>query len=158
MDKRSLRGFATGIIFALGILGTFYYSFLPKETTSFSNQAAKVQVEKNGYVVMKKNEYTALKNKASLTKSKSVTGKKGTSETKTEESAKKESSYRLEIKSGMNTEDIVHELAVQKIIENEKEFAFYLTQHHYESKVQLGSFEVTSGMDYEKIARIITKQ
>lgn len=165
MNSRGVRAFALGIFFTASVIGSYYFNINKVETVP----SAKKQLEDKGYIVLSPNEYKMLKNtgnqknRQTASAQKIVPHKKApatTSQSSSKPSAanKKVYTFQLEVKAGMNTEEIVHLLAVQKIIANEHEFGQFLIDHNYQSKLQLGTFELTSDMSYDQMAKIITKQ
>lgn len=60
MNKCSLKGFSLGMIFTVGMIGTYYYFFDQPDQKSFNDVTAKKQLEKLGYTVLTANEYKKL--------------------------------------------------------------------------------------------------
>ncbi|MGJ9456975.1 hypothetical protein [Oceanobacillus sp. CF4.6] len=65
-------------------------------------------------------------------------------------------SYTLTISPGMASSDISSLLAEYQIIENASEFNSYLDEHEYSLKVQIGSYDLSSGMSFYQIAEKIS--
>ncbi|GEL77330.1 hypothetical protein [Tenuibacillus multivorans] len=64
--------------------------------------------------------------------------------------------FTLIIESGMTSIDIANELAEADIISNADEFNQFLEQNRYSRDIQLGEYDLTSQLNYEEIAHIIT--
>lgn len=65
--------------------------------------------------------------------------------------------YTLNIKDGMPSSDIGNLLEENNIIDDGREFNFFLIDEGYDEGVQLGKFKVTSDMDFEELAEAITR-
>jgi hypothetical protein len=156
MNKQGIRAFSLGIIFTVSVIGSYYFYFNNQSGPSNFSQT-KSLLEKKGYTVLTKTEYQKLneKNKQPQKQTKVQFKNQHNNQTTTQENDNK--TYHLQVIAGMSSGEIANLLAEQKIIENAGEFQQYLTNHHYETKVQLGSYDLTNKMDYEQIAKIITK-
>ncbi|MDP4085218.1 MAG: aminodeoxychorismate lyase [Bacillota bacterium] len=161
MNKRGLRAFSFGIIFTISMLGSYYYTFNKQPVNQLNQKNAKALLQKNGYVILSESEFSKIKkntvpNKAVPKRSETQNSKKQ-QVTPPPNPTTSNVTYRLQVVSGMTSEEIAHILAEQKIIENEREFQSYLITHNYHTKVQLGSYDLTNKMDYSQIAKTITK-
>lgn len=168
MNKRTVRAFSLGILLAVILLW-----FGRNEQLTLNLTDAKEKVENEGFIVITKEEYDELAGQSvneddSQPPTEGQTDKETDTDTaKEEETApqeeqpdKDESSiihFTLEIESGMNSEQISSILEQIKIIDDANNFEQYLTDHHYNTKVQIGNFELNSEMTYEEISKIITK-
>ncbi len=65
--------------------------------------------------------------------------------------------FTFTIESGMYSEAVTKMLVQGGIIKNETEFNLFLETTGYEEKIQTGVYTVNSGMTYEEIAKIISK-
>lgn len=157
MNKQGIRAFSFGIIFTISIIGSYYFYFNQPSKSQIKLSSAKQLLQKNGYVILSKKEYKKVINKQASESAKSGGLKIQKSPTQTSDNVPSVRTFHLQIVSGMTSEDIGHILAVQKIIENEGEFQQYLISHQYHTKIQLGSYDLTNKMDYEQIAKTITK-
>lgn len=162
MNKHALRGFSFGMIFAVSMIGTYFYYFEKPNHKKVDVISAKNQLQKHGYIVLTDDEYKKTE--------KMLADKKSSS---TENQAKKEvvnqssdtslnnnmdeKKYHLNVVSGMGSNEIAKLLAEQKMIDNEKEFDQFLITHHYQTKIQLGIYELSNKMSYQQIADLITK-
>lgn len=167
MNKRNVRSFAFGILFAAVLLGASTVFFDAKQ--SMDIEEAKKTVEKEGYMVVSKKDYEKLvaeqpkeeeKNKVEEQEQgeDKVSPKEEASDEEIEKEEKSEIiSYQLEIVSGMNTEEISSTLEKANIIDDEQSFEQFLIEHEYNKKVQVGTFELNNQMSYEEISKIITK-
>lgn len=152
MNKRSVRAFSLGILFAALLL---FINGLGKET-DVSAKKAKEVLTNEGFVVISKKDYDMLS--AAQTKEVPEITEEQKVETKVPEKEEvKVIHFALEIKSGMSTEEISAKLKQANVIDNENNFKQFLIDNGYHTKVQVGTFELNSSMDFEKIAKTITK-
>lgn len=155
MNKQGIRAFSLGMIVAICLLGTYYYYFAQENLKIVDAQSAKSLLQKSGFIVLSSDEYKKLQTAQSNKNEKS-----STNQTKNNNFNKNQSTtvtYHLKVAPGMNLSEIASLLVQEKIIDNNVEFTQYLTVHHDDSKIQLGSYTLTNKMDYEQIAKIITK-
>lgn len=166
MNRRGFRAFSFGIIFAVSIMGSYYYGMDGGQAKS-SELSSKKQLEDKGYIILTPAEYTKLQEQKELKKTPDTEETKKVEEveenTKTEkvpnqpQEEKKVITYSLEIKSGMNSSEIAKLLAEQNIVANEDEFDQFLIANNYQTKIQLGIFVLNNEMSYEEISKILTK-
>lgn len=83
--------------------------------------------------------------------------KKSETKNKQEKKKAKPKTYTIEIKSGMPTSEIGDMLAAKGIIKDAGKFNKYMEKEGYETRVQLGKFKISTGMDYHQIAEAITR-
>jgi homospermidine synthase len=168
MNKRTVRAFSLGILLAVILLG-----FGRNGQSTLNLTDAKEKVEDEGFIVITKEEYDKLAGQSvneedSQPPAEGQADKETETDTEKEEEtapqeeqpAKDESSiihFTLEIESGMNSEQIAVILEQKKVIDDSDSFEQYLLDHDYNTKVQIGSFDLTSEMSYEEISKIITK-
>jgi len=76
---------------------------------------------------------------------------------KNEEEEESIEKYTLHIKDGMPSSEIGDLLEENNIIDDGSKFNKFLTDEGYDVGVQLGKFKVTSDMNFEDIAKAITK-
>lgn len=79
------------------------------------------------------------------------------SEKAEKEEEKKKTSYTLKIEEGMASSDISSVLENNDIIDDAGEFNEYLIDNDYHLKVQIGEYELTTGMSHYEVAEAITK-
>jgi negative regulator of genetic competence, sporulation and motility len=79
------------------------------------------------------------------------------SEKAEKEEEKEKTSYTLKIKEGMASSDISSVLENNDIIDDAGEFNEYLIDNDYHLKVQIGEYELTTGMSHYEVAEAITK-
>lgn len=153
MNKRSIRSFAFGIFFAVSFIGASTHIFEEKSETTVKE--AKALLKKEGFITISEEEYENLKAK----KEEAVEEPKDKVEPPTQEQETENlaTQYELEIVSGMNTSEIARILEEAHIIDDEQDFEQFLIEHDYNTKVQIGVFDLDSEMDYEEIAKKITK-
>lgn len=63
----------------------------------------------------------------------------------------------ITIEDGVRSPDVAVSLAEANIIDDAKKFNDFLKEKGYASKIQLGTYEIDPAMDYDTIAKIITK-
>lgn len=157
MNKRNIRAFSFGIIFAVSLLGSYHFYF---DSDRFSEKDAKHFLKDRGYKVLTNEEFNKLTKTVQEKETKGsrpVKEKPSDDEEKSGDSGDPVIIYRLEVKSGMNSEEIAIQLAANKIIADQKDFEQFLESNGYNTKIQLGIFELTNKMSHEEIANIITK-
>ncbi|WP_433743157.1 hypothetical protein [Falsibacillus pallidus] len=153
MDKRTTRSFSAGIIFA--ILAIFIImEFFPSAVKTDGAEVKNSMKESDSWV--KKDTYDTLLKENSELKTELKALKDGSKESKND-AAKVITKYRLVIHSGMTTADISSELEKAGIVKNGDELNDYLIVHKYGQILQIGEYDLTSDMDDEQIAKIITK-
>ncbi|WP_042223448.1 MltG/YceG/YrrL family protein [Oceanobacillus manasiensis] len=74
-----------------------------------------------------------------------------------EEEEEENTSYTLSIKEGMASSDISSVLEKNKIIKDAGNFNEYLIDNDYHLKVQIGEYELKTGMSQYEVAEAITK-
>lgn len=80
-----------------------------------------------------------------------------TTETPTTEATPTVKEFTFTVERGMFSEAVTRLLVQGGIITNEAEFNQYLSDTGYDEKIQTGVFTVNSGMSYEEIAKILSK-
>lgn len=156
MNKRTAQAFALGLIFAAIFLWAGSSVIAKKEPEKEVGVTdAKKILEEKGYKVLSSGEYAKLNEK----KAEVVKEEKPKEEAPAEkaEEVKEEKKFTLIIASGMSPGDVATMLASQGIIDDETKFERFLIDQGYHTKVQIGKYELTSGLDYHQIAKIITK-
>lgn len=159
MNKRSVRSFALGILFAVMILsGSYIWIDLDESPTL---EEAKRLVEEEGLVIITEEEYDSLSSTPSPPDDTADEKEEPVHEEPAEEEQADSNQtiieYELEIQAGMNSSDIAETLFREKVIDDEHDFEQYLIDHDYNRRMQIGSFTLTNDMSYEQIAKIITK-
>ncbi|MEH7885501.1 hypothetical protein V7654_14405 [Bacillus sp. JJ1609] len=157
MNKRTAQAFALGILFSAIFLWAGSSVIADKGTeqkVTVSN--AKQLLETNGYKVMDNNEFAKLNEKKTAAKEEKTKAKAPAEKAKTEE-VKEEKKFTLVIAGGMTPGDVAVMLKSQGIIDDEDKFERFLIDKGYHMKVQIGRYELTGGMDYDQIAKVITK-
>ncbi|ESU30661.1 hypothetical protein G3A_21285 [Bacillus sp. 17376] len=156
MNKRTAQAFALGLIFAAIFLWAGSSVIAEKEPEMKVNVSdAKKILEEKGYKVLSSSEFAKLNEK----KAEVVKEEKPKEEVPAEkvEEVKEEQKFTLIIASGMSPGDVATMLASQGIIDDESKFERFLIDQGYHTKVQIGKYELKSGLDYHQIAKIITK-
>ncbi|MBP2241625.1 cell division protein YceG involved in septum cleavage [Cytobacillus eiseniae] len=157
MNKRNTRAFAFGIFVAVCIIGGFFFQIEKKPANDISNEKAKKFLEEKGFTVLSTAEYEQMKKTITEHEKMEKSAQDSLQEPEEVPSVNKVISYQLEINSGMYSHDIATLLAEKQIIDDSTQFETYLEEHGYSTKIQLGSFNLTSEMSYKEIAKLITK-
>lgn len=160
MYKGNVRSFAFGILFSVSLIGTSFFIFEEKPDTTI--QEAKAILKEEGFITLSKEEYENLEKKntektAEVEEKAEKVKQEDEPPTEEEETEKDDTPFQLEIVSGMNTEEISSILEVANIIEDKNDFEQFLIDHDFNTKVQVGVFELNNSMGYEEIAKTITK-
>jgi CRISPR/Cas system-associated protein endoribonuclease Cas2 len=150
MNKHILRAFSVGMIFTVSASAAYDFHFAKKEPQKITVSAAKQILNNEGYVVLKKAEYKKIIKKPAIQKTEETNINSDTPN-------KDEINYQLSIEKGMSSSQISALLAAAKIIDDNKAFAEYLISNNYQTKIQLGTYNLTNKMGYEQIAKMITK-
>ncbi|AST92556.1 hypothetical protein ACWE42_02165 [Sutcliffiella cohnii] len=175
--NNSIRAFAIGILFATGVTGCAYAFEGSKEVVIEEGQVLSY-AEENSLVVLSKEEYdqllpqlddlkdeTTAKESTEPEEDKSVE-EEVTKEEKIEEEEKEEpkeekkeepKTYTLTIREGMLLHEATKELENAGIIDNAFSFNQYLEKNDKSKLVQIGTFELTTGLSYREVTAIITK-
>ena len=167
MNKRSVRSFASGLILAITLIGSFYFAHNDSKPTMEVDEATSF-LENEGYIVLKESEYNTLKDKAPIQNDKKQPENKKPIQENTEvkvetvpptaDTTDSIINFQLEVESGMTSSEIAAKLAQNKIVKDEEDFAKYLIKNDYQTDIQLGSYSLTNRMSYDQIAKMITKK
>lgn len=160
MNKRTTRGFAFGIIFAVFVLTIFSYTKGALKEKTISTKEAKAILETKGYTVLNKDEYQRLNNTAKSAKqamSKDNPTSKENPQNKPGKQEPTKITYILNISEGMSPEEIATLLEKDQIIKDRNKLEQYINSHQLSTKVQVGTYRLTNDMTFEEIAKIITK-
>lgn len=159
MNKGGIRSFSLGILFAVSIIGAYYYFFDKQIPKQFDAGNAKALLQQKGYVILTANEYDKLSQKGMSSQPNKVKGP--ASQLKKSNAGQSnptmETSYQLKVLPGMNPSEIAQLLYDHHVINNEKEFETFLTSHKLETKIRVGVYNLTNNMDDAQIADILTK-
>jgi beta-lactam-binding protein with PASTA domain len=153
MNKRTAQAFALGIFFSAIFLwagSSVIADKKPEQKETVSD--AKQLLESKGFKVMDDQEYAKINEKKESAEEKEVP-----KEEKVIEEVKEEKKFTLVIAGGMSPWDVAVMLKSQGIIDDESKFERFLIDKGYHTKVQIGQYELTSGLDYTQIAKVITK-
>lgn len=154
MNKRNLRAFAFGVFFTVCLIGAFYFSNEYDRSAEISVNQAQDYLKQKGYIILTKEQHLQLLSDKETANQKKESIKQAPSPLN---SAKQEFIFILDIKSGMVSHDIANILHDKKIIDDAKQFESFLEENGFSKRIQLGSFEVKSGMSFAQIAKVITK-
>ena len=87
-----------------------------------------------------------------------TTTEKATKEAVTTEKSDTSTKTTVTVTGGMSSETISSALSNAGVVDDATKFNSYLVANGYDMKLETGSFEFTSGMSYEEIARILTQK
>lgn len=152
MNKRTAQAFALGILFSALFLwagSSVIADKKPEQKETVSE--AKKHLESKGYKVLDNQEFAKLNEKKEAVEEKAV------KEVPKEEKVEEKKKFTLVIAGGMSPWDVAVMLKSQGIIDDESKFERFLIDNGYHTKVQIGQYELTTGMDYTQIAKVITK-
>ncbi|MFS0861561.1 hypothetical protein [Fredinandcohnia sp. 179-A 10B2 NHS] len=147
MDKLLLRGIAVGIILSTIIYGYFYY--FEKGEPVISETQVNDYLEEKGYVSLSKEKYSEL-----LQEETDINENQKVNEPLSEP-IKKEITYSLSIEPGMNSNQIAEVLENEEIIQNSSDLNTYLIENGLNTKIQIGTYELSNLMDVSEIVKII---
>ena len=175
--KYFVRGFGIGIIFGALIMLAAY---LTSGKGSLSDEEVMKRAQELGMV--KKSEYVldsevtseettteAVTTEAPVTTEKATeaatTEAPGTTEKATEaatteaattEQTDAKTKATITVSGGMSSETISSLLENAGLVDSASKFNSFLVQNGYDKKLETGSFDISGGMTYEEIARILT--
>ncbi|WP_239421752.1 endolytic transglycosylase MltG [Bacillus sp. CGMCC 1.16541] len=154
MDRSTIRAFSVGLLLATSVLGIVYYTGDRNQeyNRTFSLQQAKQLLQNEGYVTVQTAEYNQLLQLKRAEQEESTLPIKKESKDKATIVHKE-----IVIKPGMTSIDIASQLLESEIIKNSTEFNAYLTKRDLTTKIQLGTYTLSSDMTHEEIAAILTK-
>jgi hypothetical protein len=158
MNKATLQAFSAGIIFATTILSGSYYINHSNKEMAFTTSDAKKMLEAQGYSISKGTSETRSGETNTTMEPNSVTKQTiVTQSPKQEETPQKEMPYILQVKSNMTAGQIAAVLEEEQIIDSAITFKNYMKNKQLTRKVQIGEYPISSDMDYEEIAQLITQ-
>ena len=170
--KYFVRGLGIGIIFGALIMLAAY---LTSGKGSLSDEEVMKRAQELGMV--KKSEYVldsevtseettteAVTTEASVATEKATeeaateaaTTEKATTEAATTEQTDAKTKATITVSGGMSSETISSLLENAGLVDSASKFNSFLVQNGYDKKLETGSFDISGGMTYEEIARILT--
>lgn len=165
MNRTNVQAFAFGIALTTAIF--FVYSLFNQTFDASKNIK---ELEENNYKVLTIGEYETLlttidsyekeKEKEEATnqekndKSQENDNKKQNSKT---QKNKVDKTVTINITEGMVLETIASELSRLGVIDDQRSFINYFLKNDLDRGIQLGSYEIKSGMSYQEIADLITR-
>lgn len=170
--KYFIRGLGIGIIFGALIMLTAY---LTSGKGSLSDEEVIKRAQELGMV--KKSEYVldsevtseeatteAVTTETPATTEKATeaaateaaTTEKATTEAATTEQTDTKTKATITVSGGMSSETISALLENAGLVDSASKFNSFLVQNGYDKKLETGSFDISCGMSYEEIARILT--
>ncbi|MDZ5470989.1 hypothetical protein SM124_04400 (plasmid) [Bacillus sp. 31A1R] len=166
MNRSTLRAFSLGILLSTSLIGVYYYSSNSSNQEPLSEKEAITTLTKAGYKVLSADEYAQLEKvqeqqEETKKEETETTDKTDKQNNKKEKETKKEIQiekiYTLEIKRGMTADEISSKLKKANIIDDAIEFELFLVDEDYATRLQLGTYQISSMMSFEEIGRTITK-
>ena len=85
-----------------------------------------------------------------------ATTEKATTEAATTEQTDTKTKATITVSGGMSSETISSLLENAGLVDSASKFNSFLVQNGYDKKLETGSFDISGGMTYEEIARILT--
>lgn len=85
-----------------------------------------------------------------------TTTEKATTEAATTEQTDAKTKATITVSGGMSSETISSLLENAGLVDSASKFNSFLVQNGYDKKLETGSFDISGGMTYEEIARILT--
>ncbi|WP_026569945.1 MULTISPECIES: endolytic transglycosylase MltG [Sediminibacillus] len=157
--KQPIRAFALGLLSAVFVLGVSYYIEGKPTETKQSNAEMPAsemvnKLEAEGYVVKTLDE---IQTEQSKDDEQAGPADEEDEEKTEEQEGKTPASIDLQIKPGMNTEEIIDTLYKAGIVEDRQSFTDYLTDQNYSTAIQTGEFHIEEDMSYQEIAETITR-
>ncbi len=163
MTSKSIRTFATGLLVATSIFGVVYFSG-PNETKTaekISEKEMKSVLTSAGYVIHTKDEWNKQLSAVKDAKKKAAkAGSKDNKQTQTDPAPTEKVVNRimLTVSDGMTSIDVGNALVQGHIIEiSAFDFTKLVESKGVENKLQLGTYEVQSGMTTDEIIAAIFK-
>ncbi|RCW65366.1 endolytic transglycosylase MltG [Saliterribacillus persicus] len=155
--KHSIRLFSLGILVATAILATVY--FIEEEPTEIVEQESYTQsemitmLENDGYYI-----YTEERVLESEIDTQEPLEDEEQDETETIEDSNENTveTITITIEAGTSVNAVADTLFDEGLISNQDDFISFLAENEYGTKIQIGEFELHTGMDQEQIARTIT--
>lgn len=160
MTKRGLQGVATGLLLATAIFAYLYFFQVGDEEErqqneeipqlSLSSEEMKTLLEKQGFVILAEEEYDLL-----------LRAKDTENEQEDETVVAEEETIHysiVTIERGMSGTAVAKKLEQHKIIEDYQSFVDYIIENEVSHKIEIGTYELHSGMDFEEIVTMITKK
>ncbi len=181
--RTTLRSFSLGLLTTAIVLGIIYtQSSGSTEKTDLTIEDASTFLENEGFHVVTKTEWTDLNeqlnsnqqeenNTQQQEKQTESNGEKQATEDqeqteekpeqqqteeKQQEEKKEAQPVEIEIVSGMTTYDVADLLIDEKVIKDKMEFITYLEDNDYAKYIQIGTFQLKSGMSLYEIAEVLT--
>lgn len=184
MDKKSfIRGFGTGVLFATLILGisclirtsdsavirrakALGMGYIVEDDSLFSAEAStegavSADGQKGSSKAKKTNKPVQTPESTETVKKKEdISDKKDTLDKEKEKMEKEFQDARKEftIQAGEWSSQVSRRLEEMDLISDAEEFDAYLEKNGYSDEIRAGTFEISSGADFDEIARTITSK
>ncbi len=152
MTKYSIKNICLGIGIGLIIASVANLGAVPK---SMSVEELKKEAQKHNLIVMDAKELIQ-KQPETKTPETAPVEKSPTAETSPEAQGEAKKQVQITIKSGATSESIAQLLLDGELIDNKQDFLARLKELKKESKVQIGTFNITKGSSVDQIIDSIT--
>lgn len=188
MDKKSfIRGFGTGVLFATLILGisclirtsdsavirrakALGMGYVVEDDPLFSSDKTSTEgaVSADGQKKTKNSSKAKKTNKPTqppestetVKKKEDISDQKDTLDKEKEKMEKEfqDASKEFTIRAGEWSSEVSRRLEEMNLISDAEEFDAYLEKNGYSDEIRAGTFEISSGADFDEIARTITSR
>nr|WP_275580403.1 endolytic transglycosylase MltG [Metabacillus iocasae] len=123
----------------------------PDDKSVSSVQHAQQYLDSKGYATIKQADYEHL-----LQAQKNQKHNENSAPHEKDKASHLINKAKIEITSGMTSMDISSKLVEAKIIKNSADFEQYLAKNQLTTKIQIGSYLLSSDMSHKEIAEILT--
>lgn len=161
MSKKGMQAFSAGIIIASCILGIAYFFSSPKEMTTEETAAqtkavsdASVQqyLSDKGQIAIPRKDYEKL-----IAQKETAVAKAGGTAPDKSQKPTAPKPFTLTIKDGMSTADVAKELENAGIVSSARDYATFLVETGYHTKVRSGTYQLKQGMSFKQITKVLVK-
>ncbi|MFY4776343.1 endolytic transglycosylase MltG [Metabacillus sp. RGM 3146] len=161
MSKKGMQAFSAGMIIASCILGIAYFLSGPKEMTkaetaaetkAVTDESVQQHLSDKGQIAIPRKDYEKL----IAEKESAVAKSGGTSQAKSQK-APADKPFTLTIKDGMSTADVAKELENAGIVSSARDYATFLVETGYHTKVRSGTYQLKQGMSFKQITKVLVK-
>ncbi|WP_456278280.1 hypothetical protein [Bacillus sp. AK128] len=171
MSKGFIQGFSIGIFFTTALLTATYYTFDRDSKTdigqALTDESVANYLAEAEQTTISNEEYQqlqGLEDQVNQLSSQLAETEQKLLEATNEETVEEDSTnapeviYLFEIQAGMTGPEISEKLEELNIIKSSTELSDFLSNKGWEGSIQIGTFELSSTMSIEEIARKITKK
>jgi hypothetical protein len=152
MNRYTTRGIAIGFI----IVSVFLYFYISKSVEP-SIDASIQSVKEAGYSIYLKKDDPHAKVAFLQEKYDKLKAEKIVSQTPSKNEGKEGyQTYFISVEHGMTSKDISSRLNRAGFLKNEQSLDNYLIKKNWANQIQIGEYKITSNMNLDEIARMIT--